>query len=91
MGVLGLLGRLPGRTVTGARKCDRCLARPGAEQPEDGDAARLFATAAHHSSERVCLCNACRKTLEGMTLRAAGVRSRAGSVLADRVRAAGRR
>jgi hypothetical protein len=53
-------------------KCDRCEARPGKSQPEDGDAARLFQAAAHSFPPTTHLCTSCVRTLEAMALRAAG-------------------
>jgi hypothetical protein len=60
-------------------ECDRCRTRAGKPQPSDGDAAMLFAAAAHVSCDGVRLCSSCARTLEAMSFRAAGKRTRAGS------------
>jgi hypothetical protein len=63
--------------------CQRC-SKPGNGQPTDGDASMLFAAAAHvdFSDETpIVLCKSCVRTLEAMSLRAAGLTSRAGSNL----------
>lgn len=59
-------------------RCQRCTGRPGNPQPSDGDAATLFATAAHMNNSEfgdIILCTSCVQTLEYMALRAAKVRS----------------
>jgi hypothetical protein len=58
--------------------CHRCK---GKSQPSDGDAAMLF-LAAHgetDGSDVVHLCSSCVRTLEAMSYRVAGQRTRAGS------------
>jgi DNA-directed RNA polymerase subunit RPC12/RpoP len=52
--------------------CQRCKRRVGKLQPTDGDAAMLFAAAAHAELDGVYLCGSCTKTLEAMAIRVAG-------------------
>ena len=59
-------------------RCQRCTGRPGHPQTPDGDAAMLFAAAAHMNNSEfgdIILCTSCQSTLEYMALRAAKVRS----------------
>jgi hypothetical protein len=61
----------PARTT---EHCQRCDKRRGLEQPEDGDAAKLFEAGAHVQPP-VYLCRLCVHVLESIALRVAGVRS----------------